>query len=73
MSNKDKLEKVKDDLKINLYETRFMKFMGGKNLLFTLLILIAIGVTIFIFNQVSYIFKPFIIIINTLLHQLLYQ
>lgn len=66
MSNKDKMEKVKDDLKINLYETRFMKFMGGKNLLFTLLILIAIGVTIFIFNQVSYIFKPFIIIINTI-------
>src|SRR5699024_11651151 len=47
-------------------ETRFMKFLGGKDLVFALLILIFIGCAIFIFDQVSYIFKPFIIVFNTI-------
>ncbi|MBZ8173210.1 AI-2E family transporter [Staphylococcus cohnii] len=70
MSNEDNLkqetESKKSKLKLSFPETRFMKFLGGKDLVFALLILIFIGCTIFIFDQVSYIFKPFIIVFNTI-------
>ncbi|MEN3823121.1 AI-2E family transporter [Staphylococcus xylosus] len=70
MSNEDNVrqenKKGKDKLKFSFPETRFMKFAGGKDLLFGLLILILVGIAIFIFDQVSYIFKPFIIIFNTI-------
>ena len=51
---------------IKINETRFIKFLGGKDLIFALILLILIGISIFIFDQVSYIFKPFIIIFNTI-------
>ncbi|MDU9370727.1 AI-2E family transporter [Staphylococcus ureilyticus] len=70
MSNEDNLKQEttskKNRLKISFPETRFMKFLGGKDLVFALLILIFIGCAIFIFDQVSYIFKPFIIVFNTI-------
>ncbi len=70
MSNEDNVQqekkKSKDKLKLSFPETRFMKFAGGKDLLFGLLILILVGIAIFIFDQVSYIFKPFIIVFNTI-------
>lgn len=70
MSNEDNVrqenKKGIDKLKLSFPETRFMKFAGGKDLLFGLLILILVGIAIFIFDQVSYIFKPFIIIFNTI-------
>lgn len=70
MSNEDNLkqetESKKSKLKLSFPETRFMKFLGGKDLDFALLILIFIGCAIFIFDQVSYIFKPFIIVFNTI-------
>ncbi|MDH9161898.1 AI-2E family transporter [Staphylococcus succinus] len=70
MSNEEniKQEKMsgKDRMKLSFPETRFMKFFGGKDLLFGLLILILVGIAIFIFDQVSYVFKPFIIVFNTI-------
>ena len=70
MSNEDNLKQEtkskKSKLKLSFPETRFMKFLGGKDLVFALLILIFIGCAIFIFDQVSYIFKPFIIVFNTI-------
>lgn len=70
MLNEDNVQqekkKSKDKLKLSFPETRFMKFAGGKDLLFGLLILILVGIAIFIFDQVSYIFKPFIIVFNTI-------
>ncbi|GEQ05046.1 AI-2E family transporter [Staphylococcus gallinarum] len=56
----------KDRLKLSFPETRFMKFFGGKDLIFGLIVLILVGFAIFIFDQVSYIFKPFIIVFNTI-------
>lgn len=38
--------------------TKWIRFLGGKNLLYTLTILCLIAVTIFLFNTVSFIFKP---------------
>ncbi|KKD21975.1 membrane protein [Staphylococcus cohnii subsp. cohnii] len=70
MSNEDNLKQEttskKNRLKLSFPETRFMKFLGGKDLVFALLILIFIGCAIFIFDQVSYIFKLFIIVFNTI-------
>ncbi|WP_436958342.1 AI-2E family transporter [Staphylococcus succinus] len=70
MSNEEniKQEKIsgKDRMKLSFPETRFMKFFGGKDLLFGLLIMILVGIAIFIFDQVSYVFKPFIIVFNTI-------
>ncbi|MBU0437526.1 AI-2E family transporter [Staphylococcus succinus] len=70
MSNEEniKQEKMsgKDRMKLSFPETRFMKFFGGKDLLFGLLIMILVGIAIFIFDQVSYVFKPFIIVFNTI-------
>ena len=43
-----------------------MKFLGGKDLLFALLSLVLIGIVIFIFDKISYVFEPFIIIFNTI-------
>ena len=60
MENNDKPKRF------SLSETRFMRFIGGKNLMFGLLMLIMIGLTIFIFDKVSYIFHPFVIIFNTI-------
>ncbi|REH93674.1 AI-2E family transporter [Staphylococcus felis] len=57
---------TKANSKLDISESRFMKFFGGKDLIFTLLIFILIGIVIFIFDRVSYIFQPFIIIFNTI-------
>lgn len=47
------------------YESRFMKFLGSRNLIFSLSLLILIGIVIFIYNKVSFIFHPFIVIFST--------
>ena len=43
-----------------------MKFLGGKDLLFALVSLVLLGITIFIFDKISYVFQPFVIIFNTI-------
>ena len=52
--------------KLSFSETRFMKFLGGKDLLFALVSLVLLGITIFIFDKISYVFQPFVIIFNTI-------
>lgn len=64
--NVKRQEKSKKKLNLNFPETRFMRFLDGKDLIFGLFMLILIGIVIFIFDQVSYIFKPFIIVFNTI-------
>lgn len=46
--------------------TKFMSFIGGYELIFTLIVLILIGIMIFIFNQVSFIFYPVKVILSTI-------
>lgn len=45
--------------------SRFMKFIGGRDLFFGLLLLIMIGITISIYHKISFIFQPVIIIFST--------
>ncbi|MEK4284730.1 MULTISPECIES: AI-2E family transporter [Ureibacillus] len=38
--------------------TKYIRFLGGKNLLFSLIVLLLLGCVIFVFNKVSFIFYP---------------
>lgn len=40
------------------FSTRFIRFLGGKNLLFSLIALLLIGCVIFVYDKVSFIFYP---------------
>lgn len=48
-------------------ETRFMRFFGGRDIYFILGLLILIGLTVFIFQKVSFIFEPLITVTTTLI------
>ena len=48
-------KQVEEKKKFSFTETRFMKFLGGKDLLFALLSLVLIGIVIFIFDKISYV------------------
>ncbi|HGS8616929.1 TPA: AI-2E family transporter [Enterococcus faecalis] len=52
--------------------TKWIRFLGGKNLLYTLTILCLIAVTIFLFNTVSFIFKPIFVIFSAVLGPVLF-
>lgn len=43
-----------------------MKFVGGNDLVFSLIALVLLGIVIFIFEKVSYVFDPFIIVFKTI-------
>lgn len=42
----------------SFFQTRFIRFLGGKNLLFLLITLLLAGCIIFVFKQVNFIFYP---------------
>src|SRR5690625_893614 len=46
--------------------SRFVKFIGGKDLVFGLVLVILIGIMIFIYNKISFIFHPIIVIFSTI-------
>lgn len=63
----DSIDKIEDDYKNNKDELNLIKFLGGKTTPYILSIILLIGLIIMIFSQITYIFKPIIIILNTLL------
>lgn len=46
------------------FKSKFIRFLGGKNLLFTLIILIMIGIVIYIYDKISFIFEPLQVLID---------
>lgn len=42
----------------SFFQSRFIRFLGGKNLLFLLISLLLVGCIVFIFDKVSFIFYP---------------
>lgn len=48
-------------------KSRWMNFLGGTDLLFTLVAVILLGIAFFLFNQVSYIFTPVLVVISNIL------
>ncbi|MDE1549987.1 AI-2E family transporter [Jeotgalibaca caeni] len=61
MEEKQKRQKAPQD-----DDLRFIEFWGGKKIVFSLLVLIMIGILIMIFNQVSFIFRPLQVIFSTI-------
>ncbi|MEN2768868.1 AI-2E family transporter [Ornithinibacillus xuwenensis] len=47
-------------------ENRFIKFLGGRNLVFSLSLLILIGIMIFIYDKISFVFNPIIVVLSTI-------
>lgn len=58
--NRDRIQSEKDDM-------RFIKFWGGKKLIFTFAALIMLGVLIMIFNHISFIFRPLQVVFSTII------
>src|SRR5699024_12495090 len=44
---------------------RFIRFICGKNIIFLLLTLILIGLTVIIYNKISFVFHQLIVILST--------
>lgn len=51
--------------KQSFFSTNFIRFLGGTNTLFTLIALVLLGTTIFIFREVSFIFNPLSVFMKT--------
>ncbi|WP_422123317.1 AI-2E family transporter [Planococcus sp. X10-3] len=51
--------------KPSFFETNYIQFLGGRNTLFTLIALVLIGLVIFIFREVSFIFNPLSVFMQT--------
>src|SRR5690625_3407525 len=47
--------------------TRWINFIGGNDLLFTLIILILLGIFLLVFSQMSWLFQPLVIIVSSIL------
>ncbi|MGI2326948.1 AI-2E family transporter [Planococcus sp. YIM B11945] len=52
--------------KTSFFSTNFVRFLGGTNTLFTLIALLLIGLVIFIFREVSFIFNPLLVFMKTI-------
>ena len=63
---KMKRNKWKEKPFFSLSESRFMRFLGGNDLIYALIALVLLGIVIFIFDKISYVFQPFIIVFNTI-------
>ncbi|GEK92219.1 AI-2E family transporter [Alkalibacterium kapii] len=48
-------------------KTRWISFLGASNLIYSLVVLILLGIAFFLFNQVSYIFTPLLVLISNIL------
>lgn len=42
----------------SFFETKFIRFLGGRNILFTAILFLLIGCIVFIFDKISFIFHP---------------
>ncbi|MFJ7730711.1 AI-2E family transporter [Lysinibacillus sp. NPDC097231] len=52
------MERERPKERSNLFSSKFIRFLGGRNLLFTLIVLLLLACVIFMFQKVSFIFTP---------------
>lgn len=53
--------------KSTFFSTRFIRFLGGKNLLFLLIITLLIGCVIFVYDKISFIFEPLSVLMEVII------
>lgn len=51
----------------HFFSTRFIRFLGGKNLLFLLIVILLIGCVIFIFDKIAFIFEPLLVLFEVVI------
>ncbi|TAA72759.1 AI-2E family transporter [Planococcus salinarum] len=56
---------MEPEQKPSFFETNYIRFLGGRNTLFTLIALVLIGAVIFLFREVSFIFNPLSVFMKT--------
>jgi len=63
-------EQSKDSLPVEksaFFSSRFIRFLGGKNLLYLLIVTLLIGCIIFVFDKISFIFKPVLVLVEVVI------
>ncbi|WP_088006267.1 AI-2E family transporter [Indiicoccus explosivorum] len=50
----------------SFFATKFIRFLGGRDTLFAMVLLVLLGLVIFIFNEVSFVFDPLFIFLETI-------
>ena len=66
MEEKQQQSKLPQE-KSNFFSTRFIRFLGGKNLLFLLITALLVGCVIFIYDTVSFIFEPLFVLFDVII------
>ncbi len=54
-------------VKTSIFSSRFIQFLGGKNILFLLIIILMLGCTIFVYNKISFIFEPLYVLFEVII------
>lgn len=47
--------------------TLYRRFLGGDNLVYTLIVVILLGITVFLYTRIAFIFNPLIVILSTVI------
>lgn len=47
-------------------DSKYISFLGGKNLVFTLGVAIMIGILIFIYDQIGFVFEPLLVFFSSI-------
>ena len=53
--------------KSSFFSTRYIKFLGGRNTIFTLVLLLLIGLVIMIYDEISFIFVPLTVFLGNVI------
>lgn len=56
---------------MNNQQTRWMKFLGGNNIIFTLVVIILIGISFLLYSQLDFIINPILVIFSAILTPLI--
>ncbi len=54
-----------EDQKPQFFSTNYIRFLGGRNTLYTLIVLLMIGFVVYVFREVSFIFYPLSVFMKT--------
>ena len=52
---------------MKIEQTRWMKFIGGRNIIYTLIVMFLIGLTFLLYSQLDFIFRPLFTILSTII------
>ena len=63
-------EQSKDTLPVEksaFFSSKFIRFLGGKNLLYLLIVTLLVGCIILVFGKVSFIFEPVLVLLEVVI------